>query len=92
MTVGGFKGVWIEKGRLKLEFLGKKAHKMQNNFNGMLFYCRNKLSVLDGYDRKSDSLGIMLIGIICLLIALWIYNCPFAENEENESNYMDEIE
>lgn len=27
-------------------------------------------------------LGIMLIGIICLLMALWIYNCPFAEKKK----------
>ena len=27
---------------------------------------------------------IMLIGIICLLIALWIYNCPFAEKKKRK--------
>ena len=29
-------------------------------------------------------LGIMLIGIICLLMALWIYNCPFAEKKKRK--------
>ena len=37
-----------------MEFL-EKAHKMQNNFNGSSFYCRNKpVCFWMGYDRKND--------------------------------------
>ena len=37
-----------------------------------------------GMTGKMTGLGIMLIGIICLLMALWIYNCPFAEKKKRK--------
>lgn len=58
---------------------------MQNNFNGSSFYCRNKPVCFGwGMTGKMTGLGIMLIGIICLLMALWIYNCPFAEKKKRK--------
>ena len=67
-----------------MEFL-EKAHKMQNNFNGSSFIAGISLSVFGwGMTGKMTGLGIMLIGIICLLMALWIYNCPFAEKKKRK--------
>lgn len=64
---------------IKMEF-GKKHTKCRIILMAALFIAGISLSVFGwGITGKITGLGIMLIGIICLLMALWIYNCPFAE-------------
>ena len=67
---------------IKMEF-GKKHTKCRIILMAALFIAGISLSVFGwGMTGKITGLGIMLIGIICLLMALWIYNCPFAEKKK----------
>ena len=77
---------WWFKGfmrrEIKMEF-GKKHTKCRIILMAALFIAGISLSVFGwGMTGKMTGLGIMLIGIICLLMALWIYNCPFAEKKK----------
>ena len=69
---------------IKMEF-GKKHTKCRIILMAALFIAGISLSVFGwGMTGKITGLGIMLIGIICLLMALWIYNCPFAEKKKRK--------
>ena len=75
-----FKG--LMRREIKMEF-GKKHTKCRIILMAALFIAGISLSVFRwGMTGKITGLGIMLIGIICLLMALWIYNCPFAEKKK----------
>lgn len=75
-----FKG--LMRREIKMEF-GKKHTKCRIILMAALFIAGISLSVFGwGMTGKMTGLGIMLIGIICSLMALWIYNCPFAEKKK----------
>ena len=75
-----FKG--LMRREIKMEFW-KKHTKCRIILMAALFIAGISLSVFGwGMTGKMTGLGIMLIGIICLLMALWIYNCPFAEKKK----------
>ena len=77
-----FKG--LMRREIKMEFW-KKHTKCRIILMAALFIAGISLSVFGwGMTGKMTGLGIMLIGIICLLIALWIYNCPFAEKKKRK--------
>ena len=58
----------------------KKHTKCRIILMAALFIAGISLSVFGwGITRK-----MMGIGIICLLMALWIYNCPFAEKKKRK--------
>ena len=63
----------------------KKHTKCRIILMAALFIAGISLSVFGwGITGKMTGLGIMFIGIICLLMALWIYNCPFAEKKKRK--------
>ena len=77
-----FKG--LMRREIKMEFW-KKHTKCRIILMAALFIAGISLSVFGwGMTGKMTGLGIMLIGIICLLMALWIYNCPFAEKKKRK--------
>ena len=70
----------------------KKHTKCRIILMAALFIAGISLSVFGwGMTGKMTGLGIMLVGIICLLMALWII-IVLLQKRRKESNYMDEIE